>query len=56
MIKDGVAKNIIDEFTRISPIAWVHILFTGCYAFKKSNGNIDIEAMAQVLEQHFKTT
>jgi TnpA family transposase len=54
MDKDGVAQNIIDEFVRISPIAWVNILFTGRYSFKKSNGNIDIAAMAQVLEQHFK--
>lgn len=55
MIKDGVAQNIIDEFVRISPIAWINILFTGRYSFKKSNGNIDIEAMAQALEKHFKT-
>jgi TnpA family transposase len=37
MVKDGVAQEIIDEFCRISPIAWIHILFTGRYSFKKSN-------------------
>jgi TnpA family transposase len=42
MVKDGVAQKIIDEFARISPIAWVHILFTGRYNFKKSNGDIDV--------------
>ncbi len=56
MVKDGAAQNTIDEFARISPIAWIHILFTGRYIFEKINGKIDIKAMAQALEQHFKTT
>jgi hypothetical protein len=55
MLKDGVAQDVIDEFARISPIAWIHILFTGRYAFLKNTGNINIKAMAQVLEKHFKT-
>ena len=54
MVKAGVAQKIIDEFTRISPIAWAHLLFTGRYSFKKSRGDIDIEAMAQILEKHLK--
>lgn len=54
MIKDGVAQEIIDEFIRISPIAWVHILFTGRYNFKKNNGEIDIAAMAHEIEKHLK--
>ena len=55
MLKNGIDPAIIAEFARISPIAWVHILFTGRYSFEKSNGNIDIEALAQILEKHFKT-
>jgi TnpA family transposase len=55
MLKNGVAQNVIDEFARISPIAWIHILFTGRYTFEKSNGDIDIAAMAKALEQQFKT-
>lgn len=54
MVKDGVAQEIIDEFCRISPIAWGHILFTGRYSFKKSNGAIDIAEMAKWLEMHVK--
>ncbi len=54
MVKDGVSQKIIDEFTRISPIAWVHILFSGRYHFKKNNLNIDIEIMARALEEHLK--
>lgn len=54
MITSGVDQKIIDEFTRISPIAWTHTLFTGRYSFKKSNGNIDVEAMAKILEDHLK--
>jgi hypothetical protein len=42
------------EFARISPIAWVYMLFTGRYNFKKSSGNIDIAAMAHRLEMHLK--
>jgi TnpA family transposase len=54
MLKDGVAQEIIEEFARISPIAWVHILFTGRYSFKKSNGDIDVAEMARMLEMHLK--
>ena len=54
MLKEGAAQSIIDEFARISPIAWVHILFTGRYNFKASNYNINIAGMAQILEEHLK--
>lgn len=54
MVKEGVAQEIIDEFLRISPIAWIHILFTGRYSFKKSNGAIDVAEMARWLEMHLK--
>jgi len=40
--------------TRISPIAWVHIAFTGKYNFKKSGGDIDVDAMVSALEKHLK--
>jgi TnpA family transposase len=54
MVRSGVKQEIIDEFARISPIAWAHILFTGRYSFYKSNGNIDVIKMAQALEIHIK--
>jgi len=54
MLANGMSQEIFDEFTRISPIAWTHTLFTGRYSFKKSNGKIDVEAMAKILEDHLK--
>jgi hypothetical protein len=56
MLKEGVAPEIIEEFARISPIAWAHILFTGRYSFKKSNGDIDVDVgvMAKALEMQLK--
>ncbi|QRG81470.1 Tn3 family transposase [Vibrio diabolicus] len=54
MRANGVSQAIIDEFTRISPIAWTHTLFTGRYSFRKNNGKIDVETMARLLEAHVK--
>lgn len=54
MLEEGVGQDIIDEFLRISPIAWAHIAFTGKYSFKKSNGNIDIASMVDAMEKHLK--
>jgi TnpA family transposase len=54
MIQNGVDRCIVDEFARISPIAWTHILFTGRYSFYKSNGDIDIHQLAKILEMHMK--
>jgi TnpA family transposase len=54
MLKAGVSEEIIAEFARISPIAWVHIAFTGKYNFKKSTGVIDIAALAHEIEKHIK--
>ena len=54
MIKEGVSQKIIEEFARISPIAWAYIVFTGKYNFKKSDGYIDVDAMVSALEKHLK--
>lgn len=54
MLNDKVSQDIIDEFARISPIAWSHILFTGQYNFKKNSGNIDLQEMARLIEKHLK--
>lgn len=54
MLADGVDQEIINEFLRISPIAWVHILFTGQYNFKKGNGDIDLDIMSNALVKHLK--
>lgn len=49
-----VSQEIIDEFIRISPIAWCHTLLTGRYNFKKNHGELDVEAMSLILESHVK--
>ena len=54
MLKEGVDQAIIDEFARISPIAWAYIVFTGKYIFKKSDGSMDLNAMIDSLEKHLK--
>jgi len=54
MLAAGTRQAIIDEFARISPIAWSHIAFTGKYNYRKSNGEIDVDAMANELENHLK--
>ena len=54
MIREGASQGVIDEFSRISPIAWVHILFAGRYSFQKSTGNIDVGEMAKIVEIHLR--
>jgi TnpA family transposase len=54
MLKEGVNQAIINEFARISPIAWAHIVFTGKYNFKKSDDSMDLGAMVDALEKHLK--
>jgi hypothetical protein len=51
MLTEGISQVIIDELARISPIAWAHIAFTGKYNFKKSNGDIDMDAMVRAMEK-----
>ena len=50
MLKSNVKQELMDEFLRISPIAWSYLLFTGQYSFKSNNGNIDIKAMTRLIE------
>lgn len=54
MLKEGVSQTIIDEFARISPIAWAYIVFTGKYNFKNNDGNMNLGAMVDALEKHLK--
>jgi len=56
-VSEGVSEKIIEEFARISPIAWHHLFFTGRYSFKKAGETvIDVVAMAEMLEKHLKQT
>ncbi len=54
MLKDNAPQPVIDEFARISPIAWNHLYFTGRYSFKKVKRNVDVEILARILELHLK--
>ena len=54
MVKSGASQAVLDEFARVSPIAWAHILFTGRYSFKKNKGDIDITVMADALEGYIR--
>ena len=40
LIAMGATKAVIDNFIRISPVAWEHISFTGRYNFTKDNGGV----------------
>jgi TnpA family transposase len=54
MCREGAPQAVIEEFARISPIAWAQMLFTGRYSFKKNRGNIEFEALANTLEKYLK--
>lgn len=54
MLVNGVSREIIDEFIRISPFTWCHVLFTGSYNFKKNNRKMNVEPMSLILEEHIK--
>lgn len=54
MIAEGAPKSVIDEFIRISPIAWSHIIFTGRYSFKKNIGRINFKGMINTLETQLR--
>jgi TnpA family transposase len=56
MMKNGAAQKTINEFLRISPIAWSYLLFTGRYSFKKNSWNINVKEMIKALESHLKQT
>lgn len=56
MIAEGAPQSVIDEFIRISPIAWCYITFSGRYSFKKNNGKIDLKEMLNILEAKVRMT
>ena len=56
MLRNGTAQAIIDEFARISPVAWIHILFTGRYKFNKSDAGIDVQEMSRMLEKALRAS
>lgn len=52
-----VGKKRADEIlAKISPIAWVHIIFTGRYDFRNDRGGIDIDKLIAILEEKLAKT
>lgn len=56
MIAEKTPQSVINEFIRISPIAWFYIIFTGRYNFKKNNGKIDLQEILNTLETKIRTS
>ena len=56
MIAEKAPQSVINEFIRISPIAWFYITFTGRYNFKKNNGKIDLQEILNTLETKIRTS
>ena len=57
LIATGVPKSVIDNFIRISPVAWEHLSFTGRYNFITDNSIMDLEKIVRFLEEKLgKTT
>ena len=56
MIAEKAPQSVINEFIRISPIAWFYITFTGRYNFKKNNGKIDLQEILNTLEAKIRTS
>lgn len=51
LIAAKVEKSVIDNFLRISPIAWDHVSFTGRYKFIKNSSTVDLEKIVKLLEE-----
>ncbi len=45
------AKAIL---SKISPVAWQHIIFTGRYHFKDQEGQIDFDKLIALLEKKLR--
>ena len=55
LIELGCSEKDIERFLRISPMAWIHIAFTGRYTFNKKNNKIDLNEIIITLEKELKT-
>jgi hypothetical protein len=54
LIAEGSPKSEIDNFIRISPVAWEHISFTGRYNFTKDNSIVNLEKIVRLLEEKLR--
>ncbi len=54
MVRNGATTEELEEFLRISPMAWIHITFTGRYKFNGGEINIDLQEIISSLEKQLK--
>jgi len=54
MIISNTDKNQIKKFLKISPMAWIHIAFTGRYTFNDDKSEIDLAPIIKVLEKELR--
>jgi TnpA family transposase len=55
LIELGYSEKDIERFLRISPMAWIHIAFTGRYTFNNKNNKIDLNEIIITLEKELKS-
>ena len=55
LIELGCSEKDIERFLRISPMAWIHIAFTGKYTFNNKNNKIDLYEIIITLEKELKS-
>jgi len=56
LIASDTPKSVIDNFIRISPVAWGHLSFTGRYNFTTDNSIMDLEKIVRFLEEKLGKT
>ena len=54
MIVSNTDKAQIEKFLKISPMAWIHIAFTGRYTFNDEKSEIDLAPIIKTLEKEMK--
>jgi hypothetical protein len=54
MIITNTKQSLIKEFLKISPMAWLHIAFTGRYNFNGKSININLDEIIKILEMELK--
>ena len=55
MLTSNASDKEIEKFLKISPMAWIHISFTGRYTFKNGKLQIDLASILKVLEKELKS-
>ena len=54
MKANGATTADLEKFLRISPMAWIHITFTGRYHFNDKEVSVDLQKIILILEKQLK--